>query len=140
MTVKADLERCLRSPYLWKDESKREQVAQQLEGAKELLEQARISFQEEDEATGLKQAWGAMFRAGRALVYAAGYDVDGLRCLEIVLWAHYVGRGLSEEDMVAFRQAQQLVGPPDAAIERARAFVEKVTGILQQAQVRSEVA
>ncbi len=133
MTIQADLERCLRSPYLWEDEAKRNDVSRELEGAHELLEQARVSFQEEDEATGLKQAWGAMFRAGRALVYAAGYDVDGLRCLEIVLWAHYVGQGLEEEDMHAFRQAQQLVGPPEAAVERAQSFVEKVAGILQQA-------
>ncbi|MDQ7028386.1 MAG: hypothetical protein Q9O62_00720 [Ardenticatenia bacterium] len=132
MTIQADLERCLRSPYLRRDETKRNDVDRELEGAHELLALARLSFEEDDEATGLKQAWGAMFRAGRALAYAAGYDVDGLRCLEIVLWAHYVGQGLEEADMTAFRQAQQLVGPPDTAVERAQNFVQKAVTLLRQ--------
>lgn len=98
--------------------------------ARDLFDKAEQSFQADDEATGLKQAWGAMFRAARGLVYAAGYEVDGLRCVEIVLEAHYLDRGLEMEDIADLRRAQELAGPPEAALARARAFMEKAARLL----------
>lgn len=130
MTLKADLERCLRSPYLSKDDSKPPLAEKLLQDARDLLDEARVSFEEEDEATGLKQAWGAMYRAGRGLVFAAGYDVDRLDCLQIVLRAHYVGNGLTEEDLDEFVRAQELVGTPEEAIARAETFLDKTDQIV----------
>lgn len=135
MTIKADLERCLRSPYLSKDESKPSLAGKLLEDARDLLDEARVSFEEDDETTGLKQAWGAMYRAGRALVFAAGYDVDRLDCLEIVLHAHYADSGLTEDDLAEFQKAQELVGTPEEAIGRAEAFLEKSERVLQTVAV-----
>ncbi|MDQ4076697.1 MAG: hypothetical protein M3220_10690 [Chloroflexota bacterium] len=123
------LQRCLNSPYLWRDESKRGQVEDELAGARELLKRARTSFNEEDEATGLKQSWGAMFRAAHGLVYNAGYMAEQLRCLEVVLQAHYPD--ITEEDIAGLRRAQELVGPPDVAIERARTFIDKAASLVQ---------
>ena len=92
--IQANLERCLRSPYLRRDERKRQEIGAELAAAQDLYNQAKTSFEAEDTTTGMKQAWGAIFRAARALVYAAGYDFDGLRCMEVVLEAHYLGKGL----------------------------------------------
>lgn len=131
MTIKADLERCLRSPYLSKDDSKPALAATLLQNARDLLDDARVSFEEEDQATGLKQAWGAMYRAGRGLVFAAGYDVDRIDCLEIVLRAHYVGNGLTENDLEEFQRAQELVGTPEEALERAEGFLDKTDKIVK---------
>jgi len=71
--IQANLERCLRSPYLRRDELKRQEIGAELAAAQDLYNQAKTSFEAEDTTTGMKQAWGAMFRAARALVYAAGY-------------------------------------------------------------------
>lgn len=131
MTLKVDLERCLRSPYLSKDETKPPLASQMVDAGYDLLEQARVSFDEEDEVTGLKQAWGAMYRAGKGLVYAAGYDVDRLDCLELVLRVHYVENGLDDADIEEFRRAQELVGTPEEALTRAERFLEKVSEILR---------
>lgn len=125
------LQRCLNSPYLWTDPSRRGQVQGELEAAQALLVQARQSFDEADEATGLKQSWGAMFRAARALAFHAGYMVEQLRCLEVVLEAHFPA--ISAEDIVALRRAQELAGPPAAALARAEQFVEKAQGLARQA-------
>lgn len=130
IAIEAALERCLRSPYLTKDERKRTEAQGELAVARDLYAQAEQSFQAEDEATGLKQAWGAIFRAARGLVYAAGYDVDSLRCLEVVLEAHYVGRGLTMEEINELRKAQELLGPADVALARARAFMDKAATLL----------
>lgn|SRR5690554_816370 len=130
IAIDAELKRCLRSPYLSEDPTKKSEARGELEAAQDLYQKAEQSFQADDEATGLKQAWGAMFRAARALVYSAGYTVDGLRCMEIVLEAHYLGKGLEMEDIGELRRAQELVGPPDAALARARAFMEKAAALL----------
>ncbi len=122
------LQRCLNSPYLWKDESRPSQAAGELATARQFLEQAARSFAEADEATGLKEAWAAIFRATRALVYRAGYMAEQLRCMEVVLSAHYPS--VSADDIAAMRRAQELAGPPAAAMERARAFVDKAASLV----------
>nr|WP_290665143.1 hypothetical protein [Ardenticatena sp.] len=132
--IQANLERCLRSPYLRRDERKRQEIGAELAAAQDLYNQAKTSFEAEDTTTGMKQAWGAMFRAARALVYAAGYDFDGLRCMEVVLEAHYLGKGLEAADFDAFRAAQKLHGAPEEALARASAFIEKVKQVLQTTQ------
>lgn len=130
IAIEAELKRCLSSPYLKRDPSKPSQARGELEAAEDLYRKAEQSFQADDEATGLKQAWGAMFRAARGLVYAAGYKVDLLRCMEIVLEAHYLDKGLEMSDIAALRRAQELGGPPDAALARARAFIDTAARLL----------
>jgi hypothetical protein len=117
------LERCLKSPYLSVDESKRSRADEEFAAAQKFLQQADASFSENDEATGLKQAWAAMFRAARGLAYRAGYQVEQLRCMEVVLQVHYPQ--IIEEDIAQLRRAQELLGPPAAALERARLFMQK---------------
>ncbi|HBY96242.1 MAG: hypothetical protein M5U01_43420 [Ardenticatenaceae bacterium] len=130
IAIEAELKRCLNSPYLKLDPTRKTQARGELDAARDLFRKAEQSFQADDEATGLKQAWGAMFRAARGLVYAAGYEVDLLRCMEIALEAHYLGKGLEMEDIAELRRAQELVGPPDAALARARAFMDKAARLL----------
>jgi hypothetical protein len=130
LIIDAALKRCLNGPYLSQDPSKPAQAAAELDTARTFYTQAEQSFQAQDEATGLKQAWGAIFRAARALVYAAGYNVDSIRCLEVALEAHYLDRGLTIEDLQAVRKAQELVGPASAALARASSFLDKTAYLL----------
>ena len=69
----AELQRCLNSPYLFEDDSMARQLPDELRASDDLYAKAVASFDEGDEATGLKQAWGAMYRAAREL----GHDLDG---------------------------------------------------------------
>lgn len=121
----AALQRCLNSPYLSRDESQRARASEDMAAARKFYQDALTSFNESDEATGLKQAWGSMFRAARALACKAGYRVDQLRCLEVVLRVHYPT--LTEEDIADLRRAQELLGPPDVALRRAKSFLDKVS-------------
>lgn len=127
-SARVALARCLRGPYLVIDQSMSSQADAEFSAAKEFLQQAAASFDEQDEASGLKQAWGAMFRAARGLAYKAGYRVEQLRCLEVTLLAHYPD-AISEDDIVELRRAQELVGPRDVALERARRFLQKAESL-----------
>lgn len=124
----AELQRCLNSPYLFEDGSKKNLVQEELRVANELYNKAVASFDEGDEATGLKQVWGSMYRAGRALVYKAGYRVEQLYCMQVVLHEHYSDR-VSDTDIDQLRIAQELIGPPAKALERARDFKNLVSRI-----------
>lgn len=121
------LQRCLNGPYLAVDQSKANQVSGEIAASQKFYDQAVVSFQEGDEATGLKQVWGAMYRAARGLVYRAGYRVEQLQCLEVVMLAHYPD--ITDEDIAELRRAQELLGPPDAALARARGFMDKIASL-----------
>lgn len=121
----ADLQRCLNGPYLFEDQSKRSQVSEELNAAKDLYAKASASFNENDEASGLKQTWGAMYRAARALAYKAGYRVEQLYCMQVVLREYYRDT-FTDTDLDQLRLAQELMGPPKVALERARTFLEQV--------------
>lgn len=125
----AELQRCLNSPYLFEDDSKKSQVQDEMRASQELYDKAVTSFDEGDEATGLKQVWGAMYRAARALAYKAGYRVEQLHCMQVVLREHY-SDSLSDADIDQLRIAQELIGPPAKALERARDFRNHVSRIV----------
>ncbi|MBA3534743.1 MAG: hypothetical protein H0T73_22755 [Ardenticatenales bacterium] len=129
--AQVDLQRYLKSPYLRLDESKRGQADAEFAAAQTFLQQAESSFKENDEATGLKQAWAAMFRAARGLAYRAGYHVEQLRSLEVVLASHYPP--ITQDDITDLRRAQELLGPPAVAVERARVFIHKTKPLTPQA-------
>lgn len=120
----AELQRCLNGPYLFEDDSKRGQVNEEMLSAQDFYNKAVASFNEKDEATGLKEVWAAMYRAARALAYKAGYRVEQLHCMQVVLRDHY-SNVLSDDDIHQLVLAQELAGPPDAALARARAFMDK---------------
>jgi hypothetical protein len=126
-TIQYELQRCLRSPYLALDDSRRNRVADELAAAQQLFGQAQTSFAENDEATGLKEVWGAVYRAARALAYKAGYRVEQLHCLEVVLRAHYPTIG--DEEIAEMRRAQELVGTRDVALSRAQQFLNKAMSL-----------
>lgn len=124
----AELQRSLNSPYLFEDDSKKSQVQEELRAAEDLYNKAVASFGENDEASGLKQAWGAMYRAARALVFKAGYRAEQLHAMQVVLHEHY-SDSFTAEDIDQLRIAQELIGPPAKALERARNFKNQVSRI-----------
>lgn len=126
-SVLVALQRCLNSPYLRENEAKRGESAAEFDKARGYLEQARSVFDGDDEATGYKHVWSAVFHAARALVYHAGYDVDQLKCMEVVLRAKI--DGFTEDEVRVMRQAQELVGPPEEALNRAAAFIDRATAL-----------
>ena len=127
--VEIALQRCLNSPYLGEDPARRAAVPQEMERADLFLAQARQSFEAADEAAGLKQVWGAVYHAARALVFQAGYHVEQLHCLEVALLAHYPALG--EDAIHELRQAQALVGPPAAALARAAQWRSRTGELLR---------
>ena len=122
----AALQRCLNSPYLSVDESKRSQVQEEFAAARNYYQQATSSFKQNDEATGLKRVWSVMFRSARALAYKAGYQVEQLHCLEVALLEHYPEQ-ITKDDIAQLRKAQELIGPPDVALKRAKSFMQKAS-------------
>jgi len=133
MTRNAALQDCLEGPYLKADETVTGLVEEELAGADELYQQAKSSWAAEDAPATLKQAYGAMYRAARALSFAKGYRPEGYRCLEIVLKTFWVGDGkLSTNDLQTLRQAQGLQGKPADNLETAAEFVQRVKHILSQ--------
>jgi hypothetical protein len=133
-SVQVALQRCLNSPYLYVDETKRLEVHDELALSQKYYGLAEASYAEDDESSALKQVWGAMYHAARALVFMAGYKVDQLRCLEIVLLAHYPA--ITEDDIKELRRGQELVGNRDVALGRARQFMNKTESLLQVDQAR----
>lgn len=124
----AALQRCLNSPYLSVDDNKPSQVQNEFAAARDYYQQAVSSFKSNDEATGLKRVWSVMFRCARALAYKAGYKVEQLHCLEVVLLEHYP-KQITQDDIGQLRQAQELLGPPDAALNRAQSFMKKASAL-----------
>ncbi len=124
----AALQRCLNSPYLSVDDNKPSQVQNEFAAARDYYQQAVSSFKGNDEATGLKRVWSVMFRSARALAYKAGYKVEQLHCLEVVLLEHYPNQ-ITQDDIGQLRQAQELLGPPDAALNRAQSFMKKASAL-----------
>lgn len=131
MTHSAALQDCLEGPYLRADDTTTGLVDAELAGAEELYQQAKESWEKEDIASTLKQSYGAMFRAARALVFAKGYRPEGYRCLETVLKAFWLGNGkLSTGDLAALRHQQGLNGTPAENLEQAGDFVQRVNTLL----------
>ncbi len=131
MTYNATLEDCLKGPYLRVDETATQFVDQKLAEAEDLYQQAQASWEKEDAAGTLKQAYGAMYCATQALVFAKGYRSEGFRCLEIVLKAFWVGNGkLSPEDLATLRRVQALRGRPPENLAAAAEFVQRARQLL----------
>ncbi|NOZ05763.1 MAG: hypothetical protein GXP41_05350 [Chloroflexi bacterium] len=131
MTHNVALKDCLKGPYLKIDETATQSVAQELAGAEALYQQAQASWETEDFAGTLKQAYSAMYRAAQALVFAKGYRSDGFRCLETVLKTFWVGNDkLRPEDLATLRRVQALRGLPPENLAAAAEFVQRAKQLL----------
>ncbi len=128
MAIINTLQKCLESPYLFKDAEAPARVEALLK-----LAVVRLGAASDLQAAGKSDAadvgslgYEAMFAALRALVYARGYREAGLRCLILACEQLYVRPGLLDPGHLrAFERAQGLKLGPAEVVEAAGDFVAK---------------
>ena len=133
MAIINTLEKCLDSPYLFRDPAAPARVAGLLEQGADQLGAARnlLASAKPDPTDVGTLAYQAMFAALRALVYAKGYREAGLKCLVLACEVLYVLPGtLGAGQLVAFERVQGFkLGPSEAVaaaadlLDQARALV-----------------
>src|SRR3954469_18646139 len=135
MAIINTLQKCLDSPYLFKDDEAPARIPALLAKAADRLE-AAANLQatgQGDPADISFLSYEAMFCCLRALVYHRGYREAGLRCLMLACEGLYVREGLLDVAHIhAFERAQGLKLPPDEALASASAFVKRTLEILGQ--------
>ncbi|MBV8558505.1 MAG: hypothetical protein JO355_13370 [Planctomycetaceae bacterium] len=135
MAIINTLEKCLDSPYLFKDDAAPAQIPGLLAKAADRLE-AAANIQatgQGDPADVSFLSYEAMFSCLRALVYHKGYREAGLRCLMLACENLYVRPGqLDVAHLHAFERAQSLKVPPAESLATASAFVKRTLEILGQ--------
>lgn len=135
MAIINTLQKCLDSPYLFKDEEAAERIPALLAKAADRLE-AAANLQatgQGDPADICFLSYEAMFSCLRALVYHKGYREAGLRCLLLACENLYVRAGVLDADhLVAFERAQGLKMPAAESLKAASAFVKRTLEILGQ--------
>jgi uncharacterized protein (UPF0332 family) len=135
MAIINTLQKCLDSPYLFKDDEAAERIPALLAKAADRLE-AAANIQatgQGDPADICFLSYEAMFACLRALVYHKGYREAGLRCLMLACENLYVRAGvLDASHLVAFERAQGLKIPPAEGLKAASAFVKRTLEILAQ--------
>jgi uncharacterized protein (UPF0332 family) len=133
MAIINTLQKCLDSPYLFKDDQAPEKIPALLAKAADRLE-AAANLQatgQGDPADISFLSYEAMFSCLRALVYQKGYREAGLRCLMLACEGLYVRPGLLDASfIVAFERAQGLKTPPAENLAAASAFVKRTLEIL----------
>ena len=133
MAIVNTLQKCLDSPYLFKDQEAPTLVGSLLAKAGDRLEGAANirNTGQGDPADIVFLSYEAMFCCLRALVYDKGYREAGLRCLMLACENLYVRTGqLDVEHIHAFERAQGLKLPPDQALAAASAFVKRTLELL----------
>lgn len=135
MAIINTLQKCLDSPYLFKDDGAADRIPGLLAKAADRLE-AAANLQatgQGDPADISFLSYEAMFACLRALVYHKGYREAGLRCLMLACENLYVREGLLDvAHIVAFERAQGLKTPPAENLKAASAFVKRTLEILGQ--------
>ena len=135
MAIINTLEKCLESPYLFKDDEAPAQIPGLLAKAADRLE-AAANIQttgQGDPADISFLSYEAMFACLRALVYHKGYREAGLRCLMLACENLYVRTGqLDVAHLHTFERAQGLKLPPAESLSGASAFVKRTLEILGQ--------
>ncbi len=129
MAIVNTLQKCLESPYLFRDDAAPARVPALLKLADDRLAAALAiqGLEKHDPADVGALAYESMFASLRALVYVKGYREAGLKCLVLAAEQLYVRTDLLEADhLQAFEQAQGQKLPPVEAIEAARIFGRKV--------------
>src|SRR3954470_13267930 len=124
MAIINTLQKCLDSPYLFKDETAPGRIPALLAKAADRLE-AAANLQatgQGDPADISFLSYEAMFACLRALVYHKGYREAGLRCLMLACEGLYVRTGeLDVSHIHAFERAQGLKTPPAENLAAASA-------------------
>ena len=118
MAIINTFDKCLDSPYLFRDAEAPARVGALLAQAEDLLGAARdlLGAAKPDPTDVGTLAYQAMFAGVRALVYARGYREAGLKCLVLACEGLYVRAGLLDAgQLVAFERVQGFkLGPADA--------------------------
>ncbi len=132
MAIINTFEKCLESPYLFKDATAADRIGELLAGAAKRLDAAaNIQANGGDPADQVLFCYEAMFRCLRALVYARGYRETGLRCLMLACETLYIKTGeLDAEHLRRFELAQRLRLAPAEALEHASAFSRRTLELL----------
>ena len=136
MAIINTLEKCLDSPYLFRDPAAPRRVAGLLAQADDALGAARdlLASPKPDAIDVGTMAYQAMFAGVRALVYAREYREAGLKCLILACAALYVRPGLLPgERLVTFERVQGFKLPPDEAVAAATLLVSEVRALIGSA-------
>ncbi len=126
MAIINTFDKCLDSPYLFRDLEAPARVGSLLSQADDQLAAARdiLSGPKPDPTDVGTLAYQAMFAAVRALVYARGYREAGLKCLVLACEGLYVRSGLLDAgQLVAFERVQGFKLAPGDAVDAASALV-----------------
>jgi len=135
MAIVNTLEKCLDSPYLFKDDEAPSQIPGLLSKAADRLEAAaNIQTSGQGDPADISfLSYEAMFACLRALVYHKGYREAGLRCLMLACEGLYVRTGqLDVAHLPAFERAQGLKLPPAESLAAASAFVKRTLELLNK--------
>jgi uncharacterized protein (UPF0332 family) len=135
MAIINTLQKCLDSPYLFKDDEAPAKIPSLLAKAADRLEAAaNIQYTGQGDAADVSfLSYEAMFSCLRALVYQKGYREAGLRCLMLACENLYVRTGVLDVAHIhAFERAQGLKTPPAENLAAASAFVKRTLEILGQ--------
>ena len=135
MAIINTLDKCLDSPYLFKDDEAPARIPSLLAKAADRLEAAaNIQYTGQGDAADITfLSYEAMFSCLRALVYNKGYREAGLRCLLLACENLYVRPGaLDVSHLHAFERAQGLKTSPTETLAAASAFVKRTLEILGQ--------
>jgi hypothetical protein len=135
MAIINTMQKCLDSPYLFKDDEAPNRIGSLLAKAGDRLEAAaNIQATGQGDPTDISfLSYEAMFSCLRALVYAKGYREAGLRCLMLACEHLYIRPGLLDVAHIhAFERAQGLKSPPEENLAAASAFVKRTLELLGQ--------
>jgi uncharacterized protein (UPF0332 family) len=135
MAIINTLDKCLESPYLFKDEEAPARIPALLAKAADRLEAAaNIQYTGQGDPADISfLSYEAMFACLRALVYSKGYREAGMRCLLLACEHLFVRPGLLDVAHVhALERAQGLKTPPAENLAAASAFVKRTLEILGQ--------
>lgn len=127
MAIVQTFEKCLDSPYLFRDPDAAARVASLIEQARGRLEAAKnLDRAKGDPADVCLLAYESMFASLRAAVYSRGYREAGLRCLLLACESLLVRNGLIQDKLLLdFERAQGLKLSPDKSIEAAISWLEQ---------------
>ena len=135
MAIINTFQKCLESPYLFKDDEAPNRIVELLAKAGDRLD-AAVNIHtsgQGDPADIVFLGYEAMFCCLRALVYAKGYREYGLRCLMLACDNLYVRTGQLDPDLLRkFELAQRLKLSPADAVAACSAFVKRTLELLGQ--------
>ena len=126
-----ELAACLKSPFLWYDDTAPALVTKDLESADKYLASVKT---QKDAVDQIVTAYQAMYQATQALLHAIQYKATGFRAIVTVLNDYFVQKGLIDKIHVDhLLRGQRLEGTPEENNEAAVAMVAAVKKALGKA-------